>query len=86
MKFRAEPKDLAIFGCFCFFLLYMCAIGVVNVSSLATEGTFSGLLPFKAFTPRYLGSTLTLFIMALVGSFMGVSSYIFDREKDLALP
>lgn len=81
MKFRAEPKDLAIFGCFCFFLLYMCAIGVVNVSSLATEGTFSGLLPFKAFTPRYLGSTLTLFIMALVGSFMGVSSYIFDREK-----
>ena len=30
MKFSAEPKDWAMFGAFCLFLLYMCAIGVLN--------------------------------------------------------
>ena len=54
MKFRAEPRDVAIFIVFCFFLLYMCAIGVLNANSLATKGEFYGLLPFAAFTPRIL--------------------------------
>ncbi len=81
MKFRAEPKDVAIFIVFCFFLLYMCAIGVLNANSLATRGEFYGLLPFEAFMPRFIGSTLTLFILALVGIFTAVSSYFFDREK-----
>ena len=81
MKFRAEPRDVAIFIAFCFFLLYMCAIGVLNANSLATKGEFYGLLPFAAFTPRFIGSTLTLFILALVGIFTAVSSYFFDREK-----
>ena len=81
MKFRAEPKDVAIFIVFCFFLLYMCAIGVLNANSLATRGEFYGLLPFEAFMPRFIGSTLTLFILALVGIFTAVISYFFDREK-----
>ena len=43
MKFSAEPKDWIMFGCFCVFLLYACAVGVLNASSLATEGVFYGL-------------------------------------------
>ena len=58
MKFRAEPRDVVIFCCFCLFLLYICCIGVLNASSLATEGQFYGLLPFAAFTSRYIGATL----------------------------
>jgi len=81
MKFRAEPKDIVIFVCFCIFLLYMCAIGVLNASSLATTGQFYGFLPFEAFTGRYIGSTLVFFILALVAIFAAVSSYFFDREK-----
>ena len=81
MKFSAEPKDWAMFGAFCLFLLYMCAIGVLNASSLATEGTFYGLSPFKAFTFQYLGATIALFVLALVGIFAAVSSYFFDRES-----
>lgn len=81
MKFKVEPKDLVIFVCFCVLLLYICCIGVLNISYLANEGHFYGLLPFKAFTPRYLGATIVLFIFALIGVFMAVNSYIFDRES-----
>ena len=81
MKFKVEPKDLVIFACFCLLLLYICCIGVLNISYLSTEGHFYGLLPFKAFTPRYIGATIILFVFALVGVFMAVNSYIFDRES-----
>ena len=81
MRFSAEPKDWAMFGCFCVFLLYACAVGVLNASSLATEGVFYGLSPFRAFTFEYLGATIALFIIALVGIFAAVSSYFFDRES-----
>ena len=83
MKFRAEPKDIAIFCGFCIFLLYMCAVGVLNANSLATEGRLYGIVPFKAFTSEFIGSTFTLFLLALVGIFTAVSSYFFDREKGL---
>lgn len=81
MKFRAEPKDIAIFCGFCVFLLYICAIGVLNANSLAVEGKIHGLVPFKAFTSDFIGATFTLFLIALVGIFTAVGSYFFDREK-----
>jgi len=81
MKLNAEPKDWIMFGCFSVFLLYMCAVGVLNASSLAKEGTLYGFLPFEAFTMKYLGATLILFILALVGVFSAVSSYFFDMES-----
>ena len=81
MKFNVEKKDLIIFGIFCIFLLYICCIGVLNASTLATEGRFYGLLPFEAFTGKYIGTTLVLFVLALLGIFGATSSYIFDRES-----
>ena len=64
MKFRVEQKDFVVFCCFCVFLLYICCIGVLNASTLATEGRFYGLLPFEAFTGQYIGTTLVLFVLA----------------------
>ena len=81
MKFRAEPKDVLIFICFCIFLLYLIAVGVLNASSLTTTGEFYGFVPFEAFSPDFIASTLTFYILALVGIFVAVSSYFFDREK-----
>ncbi len=81
MKFRADSKDWIIFICFCVLLLYLCAIAVLNLSTLATEGHFYGILPFKAFTGKYIAATLVLFILALIGVFTAVNSYIFDRES-----
>lgn len=81
MKFKVEPKDFMLFVIYCVLLLYLCAIAVLNISSLSADGTFYGLLPFKAFTPDYIGATLILFIIAIVAIFSTVSSYIFKREK-----
>ena len=80
-KFRAEAKDIKIFIGFCFLLLYFCAIGVLNAHSLATSGKLYGILPFEAFTFKYLATTLMLFILVLIGVCFSVSSYFFDREK-----
>ncbi len=81
MKFKVEPKDFLLFCIYCVLLLYLCAIAVLNVSSLAQEGKFYGLLPFEAFTSYYLPITLLLFIGSLVAIFSSVSSYIFKKDK-----
>ena len=85
LKFRADPHDLLVFGIFAGFLLYVVAIVVSNLASFATEGTLSGFNPFPAFEPRYILTTLMLFILALGALFISVSSYFFDREKGLGL-
>ena len=81
MKIKVEKKDLIIFIIFCIFLLYLCAIGVLNVSSIISSGIFSGFSPFRAFTSKYIGMTLLLFLASLVGIFLAVKSYIFDHDK-----
>ena len=81
MKFKVTKKDLILFCIYCVILLYFCAIAVLNFISFANDGTFYGLLPFKAFTFDYIGYTFTLFIATLVLIFSSVSSYIFNKEK-----
>ena len=85
MKFRADAKDIKIFVAFCILLLYFCAIAVLNAHTLATTGQLYGLLPFEAFMPKYLATTLLLFILVLAGVCFSVSSYFFDREKGFGI-
>ena len=80
-KFRADPKDWMIFFGFCIFLLYLIAIGVLNASSLSSDGELYGFVPFEAFSLDYLSATLTFFFLAMVGIFVTCNSYFFDREK-----
>lgn len=81
MKFRVAPKDFTIFVAFCIFLLYLCAIAVLNFSSFASDGSFYGLNPFPAFVGDNLVLTLGMFFIALIIIFSSVSSYIFDKDK-----
>ena len=81
LKITAEPKDFAIFGVFCVFLLYLSCIAVLNISYISREGQLWGLNPFMAFTGRYIGATIVVFVAGLVGVFASVKSYIFDRES-----
>ena len=81
MKFRVEKKDFIIFVCYSILLLYLCCIAVLNFSSLANDGSFYGLVPFKAFTPKYLLVTIGLFIGGEIVVFTSVSSYIFSKDK-----
>ena len=83
MRFTVDSKDMKIFVAFCIFLLYLCAILVLNAHSFATNGEFIfyGFLPFEAFTSDYIGATFLLFIFILIGIFFSVKSYIFERDK-----
>ena len=80
-KFRADPEDILMFVLFAIFLLYIVCIGVLNLSTFATEGYLYGLNPFPAFGPKYIGATLTFYFLALGGLLVSVSSYFFEREK-----
>lgn len=84
-KFRADPEDITIFVIFAIFLLYVVCIGVLNLHSFATEGYLCGLNPFPAFSPRFIGATLTLYLLSLVGLLVSVSSYFFEREKGFGI-
>jgi len=85
MKFRVSPKDFLMFVIFCIFLLYLCAIAVLNFTSFFNEGEFFGLNPFPAFIGGNLALTMCMFLIALIIIFSSVSSYIFDREKGKGL-
>lgn len=80
MSFRVTGRDLTIFIIFCLFLLYICAVAVLNVTSLLNDGTFHGLLPFEAFKSPYLAATMVVFFSVLIAIFLSVSSHIFNRD------
>ena len=84
-KFRADPEDLLIFIIFAIFLLFIVCIGVVNVHSFAVDGHLYGLNPFPAFGPDFIFSTITLYILLLLGLFASVSSVFFEREKGFGI-
>ena len=84
-KFRADPEDILMFVLFAIFLLYIVCIGVLNLSTFATEGRLYGLNPFPAFGPKYIAATLTFYFLALGGLLVSVSSYFFEREKGFGI-
>ena len=81
LKFTAKPKDAIIFGIFCVFLLYLVAIGVLNLYEISHNNKFYGLNPFPAFGKDFIISTLALYLFALIAVFMSTSDYFFKREK-----
>ena len=81
LKFRADPEDLTIFGIFAVFLLYVVAIGILNLNSFATEGYLHGLNPIPAFTPRFITATITFYLLALAALFASVGSYFIERDS-----
>ena len=84
-RFRADPDDLMIFGVFAIFLFFIICIAVANVHSFAVEGHLSGINPFLALTPDMIGSTIVLYLVALLGLFASVSSMFFEREKGFGI-
>lgn len=81
LKFKAEAQDVIIFILFAIFLLYVVALGVLNLPSLAINGEFFGLNPLPAFGPSHITQTLLFFFIALGGIFASVSSYFFEMES-----
>ena len=84
-KFVATPRDIIIFIIFALFLLYVVALGVLNIPRLASEGMFYGLNPLEAFSPDYIGHTMVFYIVALVGLILSVNSYFFEFQEGVGL-
>ena len=80
MKFRVEAKDFVIFIIFSIILFILCAIGVSNITSITTDGTFAGLNFFPALAPNSIALTLIFFLASLGLIFASVSSYIFSKD------
>ena len=79
-KFRAEAQDVLIFAIFAIFLLYVVALGTVNLHYLS-NGDDLTILPIEAFGPEFLSKTLLIYFVALVALFLSVQSYFFEREE-----
>lgn len=85
LKLRADKEDWLIFGGFALFLLYFVAIGIVNLATFAETGTLSGFNPLPAFSSKYISVTIVLYLLILIGIFISVSSYFFEREKGIGI-
>ena len=84
-KFVATTRDVIIFLIFALFLLYVVALGVLNIPELASQGTFYGLNPLEAFSPQYIYYTIIFYLIALAGLIMSVNSYFFEFEDGVGL-
>lgn len=82
-KFRADAQDILMFLIFAVFLLYIVAIGVINLNHLSVDGTFYGLNPFPAFQAKFIVSTLAFYFLILLGLFLSVSSLFFERDDGI---
>ena len=94
LKFKAKPQDWLIFFLFAIVLLYIVAIAVLNIATIAGNppagsdkpiGTFWGFNPFPAFTFKYLAATIIFYIGVAIVIFTGVKSYFFETEKGFGL-
>ncbi len=85
LKFRASGKDIAIFLVFSILVLYLVAVMVLNISSFAADGTFTGINPIGAFTSEYVLPTIVGYIFVMGFIVTSVSSYFFDREKGVGI-
>lgn len=85
LKFTAKPKDVVMFIIFCIFLLYLVAIGVLNLYEITHNNEFWGLNPFPAFSSDFLPSTLTMYLLALIAVFMSTSNPFLIEKKVLDL-
>ena len=82
-KFVATARDIKIFVIFAIFLLYIIALGVVNVPVLSSTGRFYGLNPIEAFNSDNIAATLILYFIALICLLLSVKSYFFEFESGL---
>lgn len=81
LKFKADAQDVLIFGLFAILLLYIVALFVTNIGSIARDGALAGFNPIPAFMPNNITTTLVFYFLALGGIFASVSSHFFEREK-----
>ena len=80
LKFRADSKDMLIFGVFALIVFLFLCLAISNVGSFISTGSFSGINILPALTD-YLAVTIVLFIALIAAMFMSVQSLFIEREE-----
>ena len=81
LRFRAEVKDVVIFGIFALVWLIVSSLGVVVVSAFINSEEIV-LNPLLAFSPQNIAPTMVFFFLGLVAVFVGVKSFFLEKEDD----
>ena len=81
MRFRAETKDVIIFGIFAVVWLFVVAFAVANVSAFLNGDSFTINL-FLGFSSGNLAATIIFFFAGIVAAFAGVKSVFLEKEDD----
>ena len=81
LKFRADAKDMTIFGIFAAVLFLLMCFAIANVGNFIEEGEFT-LNLFLALI-KYPLVTITLYIVVLIAMFMSVQSWFIEREEGI---
>ena len=84
-KFRATPEDLMRFIIIAIVLFFVIAMAVSNILTFAQAGRLSGLNPLPALMPEHILDTIFVYILSIIGLFVSVKSYFFEREKGFGL-
>ena len=84
-KFRASPEDLMRFAAICIALFFVICIAVSNILVFSQYGRLSGFNPLPALEPEHILDTLFVYILCIVGLFVSVKSYFFEREKGFGI-
>ena len=81
LKYRIEARDAMIFAIFSFCWLIVVSLLVANVYNFIHEEpfTFNILIAFRL---SNILVTLLFFIAGIVAIFLGVKSFIFEKEDD----
>lgn len=84
-KFRATPEDLMRFVIIAIILFFVIAMAVSNILTFAQAGRLSGLNPLPALMPEHILDTIFVYILSIIGLFVSVKSYFFEREKGFGI-
>ena len=81
LRFRAEVKDVVIFGIFSLVWLLIVSLAVANVSAFINGEEFT-INPLIGFTAQNIAATIVFFLIGLIATFAGVKSFFLEKEDD----
>ena len=82
MRYRADTKDVIIFGIFSLVWLLIVSFAVSNVYEFLNGRSFT-INIFIAFSLQNIAITLILFVIGIVAVFAGVKSVFLEKEDDV---
>jgi len=78
---RFQKEDMQKFLIFALILFFLICILLANIISFSGDGTFVGLNFFVALSKDYLGTTIVVYLLSIVGLVASTKSYFFSFDK-----